>query len=116
MIFTSESITIESTLVDCNDIKNGTAKQYQSLEVKNLTASSIQVRFKKQLWYGGKCTSCQSDSEEYVTSVRLEPNGSLKGDCESNDKQLKVFVRMLNLKDVSQLTHFELVDVEITEL
>lgn len=116
VLFSSDDVIIEGNLTDCIDEKNGTAKQYQVLEIKNLTNSSITVSFKKQLWYGSKCISCNSESEEYTASVEVAPNGVVSGNCESFDKTLKVFVRMLKLKGVTQLTHFEILDVEITEL
>lgn len=115
-LYSNNSISIESELIDCISTKNGTAKQYQLLQVKNLTDRTVKVTFKKNLWYGGKCTSCNSNSEEYISSVEIEPHGIVSGDCETYDKQLKVFVKMLNLKDVKQLTHFELVDVNVIEL
>jgi hypothetical protein len=110
--FENELVQINTQLIDCVSESNGTAKQYFAIEVVNLSVSPIGVTFKKDLWYDGICVSCDSESEEYISEIELEANATVKGDCESG-KNLKVFVKMLELKNVRQLTHFELNNIQI---
>ena len=115
ILFQNEQVTVQSSTMDCISEVNGTAKQFVSVEIENKTEGQLLISFKKDMWYAGKCISCNSNSDEYITSITIEPNESVKGNCETPDKQLKVFVKMLNLTGVRTLTHFELVDMNITE-
>ncbi len=112
VLFSNEAAAIKSTTIDCVNKANGTAKQYLALEVQNNSDSPISVSFKKELWYDGNCISCNSNGQEFSVVKELEPNQTLVADCES-DKSLKIFVKMLEIKGVRQLTHFELKDIEI---
>ena len=114
-LFSENGVCIHQQLTDCIDNKNGTAKQYLFLQVINTTENAQRVSFKKELWYAGKCLTCDSDSDEYTISIDLDPGQSVSSNCE-NHNSLSAFVRMLNLKNVRQLTHFELKNIQVTEL
>lgn len=110
----SDGITISSTWQDCVDEKNGIAKQYIMFSIENRSAQSVIVSFKKNMWYDGTCISCDSESLEYVVSARIDANGKLEDSCTENNG-LRIFSKMLNLKDVRQLTHYELSNIKVTD-
>ncbi len=112
VLFSNEVATIKSASINCTNKAKGTAKQYLGLEIQNNSDSPITVSFKKELWYDGECVSCNSNGDEFSVIKELEPSQTLLADCEL-DKSLKIFVKMLELKGVRQLTHFELKDIEI---
>lgn len=112
LIYNSGGIRISASLAECTDHHNGTAKAYRFLEMANASEDAITIRFKKNLWYDGKCISCSSTSEEYVVEAKLNPGETISGNCAESNR-LRVFVKMIDLKNVRQLTHFELVDIQI---
>lgn len=113
--FSDELVTISTELIDCISNKNGTAKQYLSIKIENKLQTEVQVKFKKNLWYDGTCTNCESESDEHVVIRKIDAGASDSGNCESS-KALKIFVKMLNLKNVRKLTHHELKEIEVTKL
>lgn len=115
VLFEGQGITISAQLVDCEDTHNGTHKQYYLLTTENKNPNAKAISFKKELWYDGKCLSCTSESEEYVARVEVGANSSKSGECRESD-QLRVFVKMLNLQGVRQLTHFELTNISVTDV
>ena len=113
--FSNELVDISSNIEDCVNPEKGTAKQYLNLRVSNKTTERLLVTFKKDLWYDGSCISCDSNSDEFVTRIELESSQSISGNCES-DKQLRVFVKMLQLSGVRQLSHIEISNLSILKL
>jgi hypothetical protein len=115
VLFSNEDVSISTEYLDCVSTQNGTAKQYLNITVQNKKNYPIRVSFKKELWYNGTCINCESNSNEYLTSVEVLPGESISSSCESN-KQLKIFFKMLELKNVRQLSHFELKDINVQKL
>ncbi len=111
--FSNDKIEILQNVADCHDDENGIHKQFVFFTLKNKTNEAIRVSYKKQLWYNGTCTTCNSDSKEQQFSIVLNPNETIQGTCDKNNKALSVFSKMLNMKK-SELTRFELTDIKIT--
>lgn len=115
VLHSSEELEISVKSEDCVDRHNGTAKVYQILTLTNKSHAPISIRFKKDLWYDGKCISCSSSSEEYKVSVDLNSEETKSGSCTINNG-LRIFDRMLNLDKVRKLSHYELQEIEIQKL
>lgn len=113
-IYSKEGVSIEVRSTDCHNIRNGTHKQYLLLSVSNSRKTDVSVSFKKNLWYDGKCSSCNSESDKYSIIITVPANGQLVGDCELNNG-LRIFSKMLDLDKVAKLTNYELVDIEVNE-
>lgn len=110
-----DGISITTSVQACDDVKNGISKEYIFLSVSNENDYDVHLSFKKNLWFNGKCKSCDSNSQEHTVSITIEANGKTQGSCnESNG--LRIFSQMLNLEKVSKLTHYELVDIEVNEV
>ena len=113
--FKDEKARISTQFLDCVDRANGTAKQYLCIEVENKLEESIVVTFKREMWFDGKCLNCDSDSPEYISSLTLEANETIRGAC-GESRDLLIFSKMLELKGVGQLSHFELKNINIQKL
>ena len=112
---TKDGVTISTTLQSCEDKINGTAKEYVLITVLNENTYAVNLSFKRNTWYNGKCVSCDSSSPENIVELTIDPNGKVEGNCnESNG--LRIFSQMLHLKKVRKLTHYELVDIQVNAL
>ncbi len=96
----------------CADVENGTNNNYVLLKVENKTNNKLTVSFKKETWYDGKCQNCHNTSDEFNTSVTLEPFEKMEGSCKSS-KNLRIFSQMNNQFATSRLTKFDLKNLEI---
>jgi hypothetical protein len=113
--FSSDEITISTEFMDCVSTKNGTAKQYLNITIENKKPYPVAVSFRKNLWYNGTCLNCDTQSDENLVNVKLEAGERISSNCEA-DKQLKIFFKMLELKNVRQLSGYELKDITIQKL
>ena len=113
--FENENAVISTSIIDCVSEKNGTAKQYMSISITNKLEQSINVSFKREMWFAGDCTSCNSNSDEYISTITLDPNQEISGAC-GEPKDLLIFYKMMKLKGVRQLTHFELRNINVQKL
>lgn len=115
IIYEDELTTISVRPHDCISEKNGTAKTYLLLELSNRSDAEISISFKKNLWYDGECVSCNSSSDEFTITEQLSSGQSISGGCDSNN-QLRIFVKMIELKGVRQLSKYELEDIQVSKL
>ena len=114
-VIEQNGVIIHAELENCDNIANGTFKQYIILTIENQNAVAKQVSYKKDVWYNGVCSSCDSESQEYVVKFTIDPNDTLKGDCEENNG-LRIFSQMLNLPKVRKLTHYELSNLIVEDV
>lgn len=114
LIYEGEGIKITTQAKDCHDDKNGTHRQYLIISIENSTAAAKTISFEKELWYYGECLTCGNSSGEYAVKLDVAANSVLEGSCEENGP-LRVFVKMLDLKGVRQLTHFELKQLNVND-
>ena len=112
-IYTDELVQISSQKVDCVDASKGTAKQYVVLTVWNKQEIPINVSFKKETWFDNKCSNCNSESPEYRVNLNLDANSAVRGSCATDNRELRIFSKMLELKNVRELTHYELKNIEV---
>lgn len=96
--------------VDCVSPEKGTAKQYIFIKLINSNEFSVDVNFHKSVSYG----SVASISKESSTRVSLDAGKEVYPDCDSS-KDLKVFVKMLDLEGVRSLQSFELKNITVEE-
>ena len=111
--FSNDGITISLISKDCINTAKGTAKQYLFIEIINTTASDLNVSFDKEIWYDNKCHTCNSNSIEYKVEVIVPANSTIGGNCESNNKTLRIFSKMLNLDKVRKLSKYELKNIAV---
>lgn len=111
-LFENEDITVTSSILDCVNDANGTAKQYHAVAVINRSDNRYRVSFDLEKWYDGQCATCESHTDENRVQLTLDANSALVGTC-IDHSSLLVFKKMLRLEDVRQLTHFELKNIEI---
>gem|GEM_PF-400392 len=114
-IITKDGVSISSALQNCADVKNGISKEFVILNVYNENSFPVELSFKKNLWFDGKCTSCSSSSMEHLITITLEAESVMHGSCSTNN-DLRIFSKMLNLEKVRKLTNYELVDITVDEI
>lgn len=107
------NVRILSKHTDCSDKANGTSNEYLLLKVVNDNPSAVSVSFTRNTWYDGKCNSCGIPRPENHTEIIVAANATTAGDCQDENKSLKVFSRMLDMKDVRKMTRFQVSDVSI---
>lgn len=79
------------------------------LKISNKTNQDIEFNWHSDLYYNDVCRTC-SDEYEHMTTYNISANSFIKGECNLNDKGLKMFVRF-NDPDYTQgavLTKFQL--------
>lgn len=108
-------LRISTSVADCVNKSNGTAKAYIIIEAENLSDSDIILSLRKNLWYDGNCGNCNSTSKEHQIELNLGAGETIKGSCTENNG-LRIFQKMIDLKNVRQLTHFELKDIKAAKL
>ncbi|MBL4669598.1 MAG: hypothetical protein HRT73_08740 [Flavobacteriales bacterium] len=98
---------------DCNNSSSGVSKQYLFIDIENNSAIDVIVSFDKEYWYDNVCQTCNSNSREYETKITVPAKSRLNGACDSKNKLLKIFSKMLNISGVRQLTKYELKNIHI---
>lgn len=84
------SVKIESSVQNCDDVKNGTDNNYNTFKFTNKTDKKVKVSFQYKIWSGGTCSGCEeSGSAEKIKSVELEPNSVKETSC--SDRSLNIF-------------------------
>ena len=111
--YSHNNIIINIALENCIDAKKGIEKQYNFIEIINNNSSPVKVSFKKDIWYNNVCQSCNSNSEEYKVNLVIPANSSVNGDCDSENKSLRIFSKMLNLNKVRKLSKYELKNINV---
>tara|TARA_R110001592_G_scaffold88409_1_gene260385 strand:- start:278 stop:703 length:426 start_codon:yes stop_codon:yes gene_type:complete len=111
--FEQKNVTINIIQKDCINKQKGIEKQYYFIEIINNNPSSVNISFKKEVWYNNVCQSCNSQSNEYKVNITVAANSSVIGDCNSDNKSLSIFSKMLNLDKVRKLSKYELKNINV---
>lgn len=90
----------------CHDEVNGMHREYLLLKFVNKTDRDVQVSWQQENYYGNACSTCGKD--EYKYSIKLTGQQIMEGTCADNSRELKVFVKHLDLKNDRTLSKFEL--------
>ncbi len=107
----SQGIQIYYKTVDCDDVTNGLYQKYVLLKFINTTDFDVNIKWKNELWYDNKCSTCESNSEELLVNITLKAKSEVEGNCQ--DRKLQIFAEFKNHADVPKLTNFELSQLEI---
>lgn len=113
LIHQENGVKIFTKTADCTDTSKGIASEYLLIKVANHNPEPITVRFSKAAWYDGKCTGCDASNREQNVELVIEGNSEREGNCTGTDRSLKVFAKMIDLKNVRSLTAFKLLNVDI---
>lgn len=116
LYFSENGISIYFISTDCIKPEKGTAIQYLFIEVENTTSSAINISFNKEMWYDNVCQTCNANSNEYKIDIQVPANSKIEGNCDAQNKSLRIFSKMLNLDGVRQLTKYELKNIKIESI
>lgn len=106
--FENEIVRIEYQLAQC-DPEIGYDNESICLKISNKTTDEIEFNWHSDLYYNDVCRTC-SDEYEHMSTYTIPANGFIIGNCNANDKGLKLFVRF-NDPEYTQgavLTKFQL--------
>lgn len=106
VLLENELIVVSASYSECDNAAKGTANNYLLLSVENKTDKQITIRFNKEVYFNGVCSSCKNEKEMY-TELTLEPNEKRSGNCESS-KDLKVFHSMNSSFSKQKLTDLKI--------
>jgi len=109
----SNGIQIFYKYTDCNLPSEGIYKEMVLLKFVNTTQLPLKIRWQREAWYEGKCTSCGSDEYKFVLEI---PAGeTIVGDCDIYaPSKLKIFSKFLDLKSNVHLEKFNLDILEVS--
>jgi hypothetical protein len=113
--YQDESVVIRVSETQCDDAANGISKVYLFLDIENISGEEIEFSCKKEFWYDGECSNCASDSDEHRIEIKLSEGETRLGSCNEKNR-LRIFVKMTDLKNVRELTRFDLKDININKL
>ena len=108
-------LKIESQKAVCTRPDEGTNIEYLYLKLTNKTSQTLQVKFKKEMWFDNECLSCSSESDEYNVIFNLKPNQRIFPICKDagDFNVLRVFSSMPDGFTKRTLTKFNISNLEI---
>jgi hypothetical protein len=103
---------------DCHDIVNGIHQENAVLKFVNTTDKNLSIDWDLKIWYNGNCINCDKNDKEHHFAIQLNAGETKKGNCEtrSQNRELVIFSKFLNMENKSFLTKFELQNLEIKPL
>ena len=112
----TEQLNIYYKYSDCSDIQNGTNHEYLLFKVENLTQKKLYAYWNWEFAFNGKIMSVEG-SDENLIQVTLEPDSDVEASCEYNEfSHLKIFVQDKKNAQISKLTAFSIIDLNVFEL
>lgn len=85
---------------------------YGFLKVENSTTSTKHVNFNINLFYADGCAGCDNHNEEY-SSITIEPNSVLTGECSFKIGQLALLIRNPLQTDYQDFKKLSLIDLKV---
>jgi uncharacterized protein YcfL len=112
-LYSTDQITIRYRYSECK-LANGSNNENVYLQVVNKTNEPLNIKWNTEYWYNGKCNGCESGNLENQQSIHLKPMETTEGTCsEKNSNSLRILSKMLGAGSKSELTDFNLKDIEI---
>lgn len=105
-------IQIYYKYIDCNIPSEGYYREQVLLKFVNTTQTPLKIRWQKEAWYEGKCTSCGKD--EYKFELEIPAGETVVGDCDIySPSKLKIFSKFLDLKSEVHLEKFNIAVIDV---
>lgn len=106
-------IQIYYKYVDCNIPSEGYYQEIVLLKFVNTTQTPLKIKWQREAWYEGKCSSCGQD--EYKFDLQIPAGETIVGDCElRTSSKFKIFSKFLDLKSNVKLEKFNIAVIEVT--
>lgn len=111
--YNDSGVDVTVSIFDCINKSTGIDKSILGIEIINSNDYPVSVLFTKELWYNNICSTCNTNSDENSVKVTIQKQSTLVGNCDSKIKDLIVFVKMLNLDNVRELTNYEFKNIKV---
>ncbi len=109
----ANGVQIYYKYTDCNIPSEGVYKEMVILKFVNTTQVPLKIKWQREAWYEGKCTSCGSD--EYKFELEIPAGETIVGECDIYaPSKLKIFSKFLDLKSNVYLEKFNLDILEVS--
>ncbi|OPZ98962.1 MAG: hypothetical protein BWY70_01100 [Bacteroidetes bacterium ADurb.Bin408] len=97
---------------DCNIPSEGYYREMVLLKFVNTTQTPLKIKWQREAWYNGKCSSC--DLDEYKFELELPAGETVTGECDiRTPSKLKIFSKFLDLKSNTSLDKFNITVLEV---
>lgn len=85
------------------------------LKIHNSEEHNCSISYHMDLYYSGKCQTCDDVDEEYTVTISMAPAQILQGDCDMSQAGLTIFAGWseIGVKDV-HFSGFELTDLTVS--
>lgn len=111
-----DGVKVYFKIEDRHDVKHGIHKEYLLIRIENTNSESVDLTWKDEIWYDGKCVSCESTSDEFNKSIKINSGVSVEGDCSANNfPELRIHSKFLNY-DLEELTKYEMAQIQISKI
>ncbi len=108
----SGGIQIFYKYTDCNIPSEGFYREMVLLKFVNTTQTPLKIKWQREAWYNGKCSSCGLD--EYKFELELPAGETIAGECDiRTPSKLKIFSKFLDLKSNTSLDKFNIAVLEV---
>jgi len=108
----ASGIQIFYKYADCNIPSEGFYKEMVLLKFVNTTQTPLKIKWQREAWYNGKCSSCGLD--EYKFELEVPAGETITGDCDIYaPSKLKIFSKFLDLKSNVGLDKFNIAVLEV---
>ena len=109
----SNGIQIYYKYVDCNIPSEGYYQEQVLLKFVNTTQTNLKIKWQREAWYEGKCTSCGKD--EYKFALEIPAGETIVGECDIyQPSYLKIFSKFLDLKSNVHLEKFNIAVIDVS--
>lgn len=109
----ADGVVMYTKVSDCIVPSKGTEKQYILVKIKNENTFPVSISFNKLADYG---SGLPAAGAENLVKIQLDANTEKEANCADSSKELKVFVKMLQLEDVRSLINYQLTNFSIETL
>lgn len=98
----------------CERLEDDLDRNNLIVRITNLSNNDLQIEYFNDLYYNDKCLTCNSESEEVKTSVRIKAGQSVEGHCDDTNSSLRHFINFTEIENQSVLTKFDVRQIKVS--
>ncbi|MEO9531158.1 MAG: hypothetical protein ABJG68_12460 [Crocinitomicaceae bacterium] len=114
ILFENESLAITFKLEEYKRPGTATVIIYGVLKLINKTENNLSVQFRKEAFYNGNCTNC--NSSENNVAISISPFSTKEGVIDNNENGLRIFHSFKSGESNKKLTNLNLIEVSIKKV
>ncbi|MCL3781545.1 hypothetical protein EMN47_14230 [Prolixibacteraceae bacterium JC049] len=115
--FENEKLTLSVKYADCSDQENGIYQDFYLIRIENKTNQKLLVNWHYDLYYDGKCTSCNDKDNEFLFRHELKAKEIIEPSCSNYTLnahyKLGILRSVINYPKLPVLSKAELSELKI---